>query len=143
MSLDQPQRIALARLLERLRPDWESAGVHSAVVTLADSELPPFSACRQAIDRAAIASNRFPTCISFTEQYPEHRDILEQERPRCPMHGGEVRHASGIFSCCRFPDIVVDVAPHQPRELPPVVAELHVTLGALRGTQHQKMEATK
>lgn len=109
MPLTQPQRIALARMLGHLRDDWHSAGIHSAVVKLADDLRSPFVLSRQAIDRAGNAAARTPECITFATP-PNASDIdlvTDDQRvvatwSECPEHGSTVIHADGRFICCRF-----------------------------------------
>lgn len=96
MSLTQPQRITLARLLAHLRPDWDDAGIHAACNTLAELDLSAAQLCARATLAADIETNRTPTAITWAQQYNEPPT---QDQP-CSQHGGTIRRPDGRYHCC-------------------------------------------
>lgn len=126
MTMNSQMVVSLSRLLALLRPDWDLSGTHAAVTELAADPRPTYTLCRQAIDRASIAANRSPTSVTWLEQHKP----LEQEAPRCELHGSDVRRLDGRWHCCVLenqPDhVVLNV---QPR---PVPIDLSVTRETLK-----------
>lgn len=95
----------LARgLADHLRPDWDSAGCHSAATKLAADPRPWPELLVQAFGQAGIAANRTPECIlwplpvapapSVIREAPRHDD------PACGKCGSTVVRNDGSCHGC-------------------------------------------
>lgn len=102
--LSGPQQTWLARgLADHLRPDWDSAGCHSAATKLAADPRPWPELLVQAFGQAGIAANRTPECILWplpveavvrTITPPRHDD------PACGKCGSQVVRSDGSCHGC-------------------------------------------
>lgn len=144
MTFDGSVRIPLNRLLGAIRPNWTVEEINAATMKLATLPGAATDLCIRALARAGCATNeRAVTILADHDMAPRHRDILDQEMQVCEAHGGAIKRRDGRWHCCVVEDVWPDDETRQvtPRALPLTAAEIIAGLDALRGTQHQKLEA--
>lgn len=103
MPMSQPLRIKLMDALELLRPDWNQERWHRASLNDATKQLAampgtPFELWIRALERAGVAANQAPVCITWTGQH--RRSATSPVEAACGEHGGRTRRATGQFACC-------------------------------------------
>ncbi|MDA8439383.1 MAG: hypothetical protein M0Z51_11075 [Propionibacterium sp.] len=121
--MDRPQAQALAALVHALRPEWEPAGIMTALATARDRG-DVFEVAQAAIYAASVKANRTPAVIPLAgEHWTRGRALgasgtTDVRFERCDKPGHKSFPAANC-SACRSEDIASEGTRTDPRHTDP------------------------
>ena len=123
MTMDRPQAQALAALVHALRPEWEPAGIMTALAAARDRG-DVFEVAQAAIHAASVKANRTPAVIPLAgEHWTRGRALgasgtTDVRFERCDKPGHTSFPAANC-SACRSEDIAGEGTRTDPRQADP------------------------
>lgn len=120
MTMDRPQAQALAALVHALRPDWEPAGIMTALAAARDRG-DVFEVAQAAIHAASVKANRTPAVIPLAgEHWTRGRALgasgtTDVRFERCDKPGHKSFPAANC-SACRSEQIAGEGTRTDPRQ---------------------------